>query len=373
MINNKKNNLFTIGVEEEYMLCDPNTGDLINKAYDLMDLISEDHKERFSYELLLSEIESNTKICKDTDEAINDIIFYRNLLNDIGKKINYQIGISGTHPTALSSEQQFINNESYDWVSNELKYYASKNITFSTHVHIGINDPKDSIHITNIARRWIAPMLALSANSPFFEGNLTGMKSSRTFQFGLFPRTNIPNYINSIDDYLDIIKKFKLTNSITKSRQIWWKIRPHINYGTVEFRMCDAQRSLRNIKAFISIFQSLVHRIYNDKSTLVKYNQEFLNDSLWKASSKDFNVEIIDPYDNKIITMKDMINKLLDYIKPSLLYFNNYNSTIDIINDIVQNGTECDLQLNEYHRFDDSNKGIDNLKKYLMNNVEYSL
>ena len=137
--------------------------------------------------------------------------------------------------------------------------------------------------------------------------------------------------------------------------------------------MCDAQRSLKNIHAFISIFQSLVHRIYNDKSALIKYNQEFLNDSLWKASSKDFDAKIVDPYDSKVISMKNMINKLLDYIKPSLIHFNNYESTIDTINDILQNGTECDLQLDEYSRFSDKKKSMENLKKYLMNNVEYSL
>ena len=120
-------------------------------------------------------------------------------------------------------------------------------------------------------------------------------------------------------------------------------------------------------------FQKEFHRIYNDKTTLIKYNQEFLNDSLWKASSKDFDAKIVDPYDNKVISMKNMINKLLDYIKPSLIHFNNYESTIDTINDILQNGTECDLQLDEYSRFSDNTKSMENLKKYLMNNVDYSL
>ena len=249
--NTSKN--YTIGVEEEYMLCDPSTGELVHKAEEIMSKIPSELIDRFSYELILSEIESNTKICNNVNEAIIEILMYRNLLKDIGKKLNYKIGINGTHPTALPKDQKFVTNDSYSWVKNQLQYYASRNITFSTHVHIGVNSPESAIYITNAARRWIAPLLALSVNSPFFAGILTGMQSSRTFQFSTFPRTNIPSYISSIKEYYSLIDKFIQTNSIEKPRQIWWKIRPHIDYGTVEFRMCDAQRSIKRNKAIIFI------------------------------------------------------------------------------------------------------------------------
>ena len=362
------NNLYTIGIEEEYMLCDPKDGNLVNRAYDIMDNIPGKLKDRFSYELLESEIESNTDISKDVSESLDSLMINRNILSELGKKLNYNIGISGTHPTALSKDQIFIKNDSYNYVSEELKYYASKNITFSTHVHIGLNDFDQVINVTNIARRWIAPLLAISSNSPFFEGNLTGMKSSRTFQFGLFPRTNIPDYINSIDDYKILVKNLKSANTINKSRQIWWKIRPHLNYRTVEFRMCDVQRSLSNTKLIVSLIQALVHRIVNDsKFESTNYNKEYLNDSLWKASSKGFDCLIIDPFDNEKITMKDMIDRLIDYVSPSLKYFNTYDC-IDTLNNIINNGTECDNQLDVYNKH-----GFNGLKKYLMDNVEYSL
>ena len=139
-----KNKLFTIGVEEEYMICDPNTYELVDRADQIMSHLDDLERARFSYELLLSEIESNTEICIDVNESIEEIIKYRNRLKTIGDKLNFKIGISGTHPTALPEDQNFVKNDSYNWVSSQLDEYARQNITFSTHVHIGWDD-KDTI------------------------------------------------------------------------------------------------------------------------------------------------------------------------------------------------------------------------------------
>ena len=359
-----KNNLYTIGVEEEYMICD-NSGNLINKADLIIEHIKEKYNDRFSYELILSEIESNTSINNTLTESLNEIIKLRNLLKNIGKNNSFHLGISGTHPTAISSEQKFVKNDSYEWVLNQLKYYASKNITFSIHVHIGLDDKEKLIKVTNTLRRWIAPMLALSANSPFIEGSNTGMKSSRTFQFGLFPRTEIPVFLKSFSEYNDIINKFTETGSIVKPRHIWWKIRPHIEFNTVEFRVCDAQRGLKNIEMIIGIVQALVRTIDVNEDFNHNYQYEYLTDSLWKASSNGLDSTIIDPYDNKIITMKDMVRKMLDYCNDSLKYFGNIHVRKTVEN-ILNQGTESDKQLEIFDKF-----GMDYLKKYLIETVEY--
>ena len=363
-----KNSLFTIGIEEEYMLCDTSTYDLVPKAGIIMNKINPKNRNRYSYELILSEIESNTKICSEVNEAILEVAKHRNELKEICAKENCLIGISGTHPTALAKDQIFVENDSYNWVSSQLQYYAKRNITFSTHIHIGIDNPDKCIQICNTLRRWIAPMLALSINSPFFEGELTGMCSSRTFQFSTFPRTEIPGYIDSYNDYLDIIKNYKNTNSIEKPRQIWWKIRPHAEYGTIEFRMCDAQRSLKNIKMLTAISQALVHKIYtsNDYIKSSSYKHEYLNDSLWKASRFGLNCYIIDPGTNKIISMKDFVNEMYLYCIDSLKYFNNTN-IVDNIKCILNNNTEYHNQLNIYKKH-----GMETLKKYLIDDVDYS-
>ena len=365
----KSNKLFTIGVEEEFMICDPISYDLINKAEDIMNYLDDSEKERYSYELLLSEIEANTPICNDVNHAIKEVIENRLRLRNIGDNLGFKIGISGTHPTALPEEQKFVSNESYNWVTNQLNEYARQNITFSTHIHIGLDNPETIIKVFNQVNGWIAPFIALSANSPFFAGVKTGMESSRTFQFGIFPRTNILHHLESYNDYENIRKKLTLSNSIEKPRHLWWKIRPHFEYNTVEFRVCDIQRSLSNTKMLIAISQALVHTIYNDlKNNPLKfngYNMEFLNDGIWKAATKGMKSMIINPHDEKIIDMKDMVYLMLDYIAPSLKYFGN-EEVINTIDNIVDGKTEGEKQVDIYNKF-----GFDGLKKFLVENVEY--
>ncbi|SVE59310.1 uncharacterized protein METZ01_LOCUS512164, partial [marine metagenome] len=190
--NFQHDNPFTIGVEEEYMLCHPESGELINRADEIINNLSPDLKSRYSYELILSEIEINTSVCNTVSEAIKEILYLRNNTREIGNKYDFNIGISGTHPTAMCCDQKFVNNKSYQWVAQQLNYYARRNVTFATHVHIAVDNKECAIHVANALRRWMAPLLAISTNSPFFEGEKTGLKSSRTFQFGVFPRTNIP-------------------------------------------------------------------------------------------------------------------------------------------------------------------------------------
>ena len=355
---------YSIGVEEEYMLCD-NAGDLSDKANLLMDVLPKKMLDRYSYELILSEFESNTSVHTDVNECMSEVSLLRNTINDIALKNNFRIGISGTHPTAKTNNQEFVVNNSYNWVSDQLKYYATKNITFSIHVHIGLDDKDKLVKVTNTLRRWIAPMLALSTNSPFFEGENTGMLSSRTFQFGLFPRTEIPTFIKSFNDYEDLINKYIETKTISKPRQIWWKIRPHYDYNTIEFRVCDVQRSFEKTEMIIALVQALVRTIVVNKDYDHDYCYEYLTDALWKASSKNFSCTIIDPYDNKLISMNSMINKMIAYCKDSLNYFGNLH-VLKSVEDILDKGTEANDQIALYNE-----SGFKKLKKYLMNSVDY--
>tara|TARA_B100000945_G_scaffold56543_2_gene41666 strand:+ start:3649 stop:4785 length:1137 start_codon:yes stop_codon:yes gene_type:complete len=366
MENNHKK--FTIGIEEEYMICNPKTGDLVNKASLIMDYFKEKMPDRFSFELIESEIESNTSVHYYIRDAIKELSDLRTELKVLGEKNDFSIGISGTHPTAKPEDQAFITNESYNWVSEQLGYYAQRNMTFSTHMHISVPDFENSVNIMNGVRRWIAPLLALSVNSPFFDGQLTKMKSSRTMQFGAFPRTNIPNKFNSLSDYIDYNDKLIKTKTIAKNRHIWWKIRPHLEYKTIEFRVCDAQRSLENVRILSSLCRALIYSSFVDykKGRLVEdMSVEFLNDSLWKASRFNFDALIYDEVSDDIISMKNLIRKMYEYCFESLKIFGD-EDIIDRIEHILDNGTECDEQINIYEKL-----GFEGLKLFLINNVDF--
>ena len=364
------NTPFTIGIEEEYMICHPNSGDLINKADIIMRNLNSNVLDRFSYELIQSEIESNTSVCSTVNQAINELLTLRKYLKKIGDKHSYSIGISGTHPTALPLEQKFINNDSYNWVKDNLRYYASRNITFSNHFHIAVNDLNEAIRITNNLRKWTAPLLALSANSPFFEGIHTGFRSSRTMNFGNFPRTHIPPKINSPEEFLKLILILKESKSIDKDRHIWWKIRPHTDYGTIEFRMCDAQRSIGRVKMLAAICQALVYQASLDlKNNELEenYNYELLLDSLWKACRFGLDAKINNFNNDGIISIRNSVLDMINYIEDALIHFNNLD-IVETVEDILTNGTEHDLQLEFLNKHN-----MDDLKIYLMDNVDYHL
>jgi len=365
-----KNKLFTIGVEEEYMICDRQSHELTDRADQIMSYLDDDEKDRYSYELLLSEIESNTPICNNVKEAISEIIKNRNRLKEIGNKLDFKIAISGTHPTALPKDQNFVKNDSYNWVSSQLHEYARENITFSTHVHIGLDNKERIIEVMNIANGWISPMIALCTNSPFFGGKKTGMQSSRTFQFGIFPRTNIIHNLRNYDEYIKIVNNLKSSKAIKKQRHIWWKIRPHIRYSTIEFRVCDIQRSLIKTEMIIAITQALVHRIYTDLENNKKfsdYNMEYLNDGIWKAASLGISSKIVCPIKEDVIEMKKAVYRMLDYIYPSLVYFGN-EKIIKTVEKILNGTTESEDQITVYQK-----SGFKGLKKYLIDTVEYDI
>ena len=365
MIDNFAHNTpFTIGVEEEYMLCDPHSGELINCANEIIQSLPDELKPRYSYELIQSEIEINTSVCNDLSSAMDEIIYLRNYTSKLGKKYGFKLGISGTHPTAICKKQKFVDNKAYNWVSEQLNYYAKRNITFANHVHIAVNDAECAIHVANSLRRWIAPLLAISTNSPFFEGELTGLRSSRTFQFGVFPRTNIPILFNSYSDYIEIINKYIDSKTIEMPRQVWWKIRPHVDYGTIEFRICDMQRNLKNVELIIAICQALVHKSvqeYKNGSLIESFNLEFLYDGLWKAARFPFPINMIDPVTLKITTLSDQIDKMFEYAYSSLKHFKT-DHVLNTFKDIINNGTEADKQIAIY-----KSSGFKGLSKYLIN------
>jgi len=358
---------FTVGIEEEYMICNPKDGSLVDRASFIMNHFKDIMPERFSFELIEAEIESNTSVHYEIREAIKELSFLRRELQELGKNNDFCLGISGTHPTAKPSDQKFIQNESYDWVSNQLGYYAKRNMTFSTHMHITIPDFEKSVNIMNGLRRWIAPLLSLSCNSPFFDAEKTGMRSSRTMQFGAFPRTNIPNKFELLSDYEDLNNNLIKANSISKNRHIWWKIRPHLEYKTLEFRVCDAQRSLENVRVLTSLARALTYASFIDysKGKLAEdFSLDYLNDSLWKASRFNFDALVYDEVLDKILSLKDLILLMCEYSYEALKLFGD-EDIISKVESMIKNGNECDEQIKVYNE-----SGFDGLNLFLINNVD---
>ncbi|MBS1271139.1 MAG: putative glutamate--cysteine ligase 2 [Candidatus Marinimicrobia bacterium] len=345
-----ENSPLTLGVEEEFMFCDPETGDLVDAVEDFMAEVDENERDRYSYELLLSEIETNTDIAGSVDEVMDRLIALRQNVAQISETLGVVMGINGTHPFADWRSQKFVENETYQWVANQLHYYARRNITYGLHVHVGVNDPELAIHLNNGLRRWLAPMLALSANSPFFDGVPTGLYSTRTMQFGAFPRTNIPPAFHDFAEYNALINKMIESNSIKKPRQIWWKIRPHVDYGTIEFRVCDVQNSLDRTRFFIALSQALVGQTLKDfrRGKMEPVLQtEYLNDALWKANRFGLDCDIIGPNTGNILSMRDAVDHMVEYASPTAEELGTLGY-LETLEDILETGNEAQYQLRLY-------------------------
>ncbi len=352
------------------MLCDPRTGDLVDRATEIIKVLSQDEMERFSYELIDSEIEINTPISTSVDEVMDHVARLRRRVRDIGRDLDYRIGISGTHPTALADDQSFVDSEGYQWVAGQLHYYALRNITFATHVHVALPDGESAIAVTNAARRWLAPLLALTTNSPFFQAHNTGMLSARTFQFGAFPRTNIPGTFRDFEHFCRVLETYISMGSINLPRQLWWKIRPHGHYGTVEFRVCDVQRSMVRTRMLVALSQAICHRVQSDfaAGVLVQdFELEYINDAVWKATRFGFEARVADPLDEQIITMAEMVTRLVEYVRPSLEELGTAD-IIPIVETVLREGSEAQEQLAVYE-----SNGFDGLRRMLMDRVEFGV
>ncbi len=350
------------------MLCDPRTGNLVDRATEIMKVISPDEQPRFSYELIDSEIEINTPISSSVDEVMEHVTALRRRVRDIGRDLDYRVGISGTHPTALADDQCFVESEGYQWVAGQLHYYAMRNITFATHVHVALPDGESAIAVTNAARRWLAPLLALTANSPFFQAHNTGMLSARTFQFGAFPRTNIPATFRNLDHFGRVLDTYIDMGSINLPRQIWWKIRPHAYYGTVEFRICDVQRSLKRTRLLVALSLAICHRVHQEFTAgnlQQNFELEYINDAIWKATRFGFDARVADPLDEKILTMAELVERLIAFVRPSLEELGAAD-VIATAEEVIRTGNEAQEQLAVYEK-----EGFAGLKQMLMDRVEF--
>ncbi|MCH8927485.1 MAG: YbdK family carboxylate-amine ligase [Candidatus Marinimicrobia bacterium] len=367
-----KNEPLTIGVEEEYQLCDPDSGDLVSRVDDLMEAADSKLRGQFSYELLLSVLELRTGINRTVDETVEAIAEMRRKTAELASRFGIVLGLSGAHPYAKWQEQKFVATEDYQWVMNQLQYLAKRNITFGLHIHIGLDDPNKAVRVSNGLRRWIAPLMAISANSPFFDGVRTGMMSSRTVQFGTFPRTGLPPHLEGFEEYETLVNKLIEAGSITKARQIWWKVRPHLTFGTVELRMFDVHASLKRTGAFIALSQALVCQLVEEfeKGKLERpVNDLYLLDGYWKARRFGLDCDIICPYDGAIRSMRDEVRKMIDTAMP---YAKKLGTShwLEEINIIIEEGSGAEDMLKLWSEVGED---LVEMQKRLIDSVEYEV
>lgn len=338
---------FTLGVEEEYMVIDPVTKELKSHEQKIVHEGQKVIKDKVKAEMHQAVVEVGTDICADADEAFKDVSALRKTISEIAESLGFSMGASGTHPFSHWESQLITDHVRYNEIVNELQEAARSNLIFGLHVHVGMQSREMANHIANSTRYFLPHIFALSANSPFWEGRMTGYKSFRTKVFDKFPRTGIPDAFDSIEAYDNYVKLLIKTNCIDNAKKIWWDLRVHPFFNTVEFRICDIPMTVDETITIASLFQAICARIYMLRSrnlNFIQYSRALLNENKWRASRYGIDGYLIDFGKEEEVNTRALIYELLDFLDPVLDHLGSRHR-IGYVHKILEKGTGADRQL----------------------------
>lgn len=338
---------FTLGVEEEYMVLDPETRELKSHEQKIVQEGQKVIKDKVKAEMHQAVVEVGTDICADIDEAWQDVATLRKTIAEIAGNLGFAMGAAGTHPFSHWESQLITDHARYNELVNELQEAARSNLIFGLHVHVGMESREMANHIANSTRYFLPHIYALSTNSPFWEGRLTGYKSFRTKVFDKFPRTGIPEAFESIEAYENFVKLLVKTNCIDNAKKIWWDLRVHPFFNTVEFRICDIPLTVDDTITLASLFQAVCARIYQLRSknlNFIQYSRALINENKWRASRYGIDGRLIDFGKEEEVNTRALLYELIDFVDPVLDHLGSRHR-LAYIHKILEQGTGADRQL----------------------------
>ncbi|HEY6504150.1 MAG TPA: carboxylate-amine ligase [Chitinophagaceae bacterium] len=338
---------FTLGVEEEYMVLDPKTFELKSHEQKIVHEGQKVIKDKVKAEMHQAVVEVGTDICQDVDEAFKDVSTLRKTISGIAGNLGFAMGASGTHPFSHWESQLITDHVRYNEIVNELQEAARSNLIFGLHVHVGMETRELANHIANSTRYFLPHIFALSTNSPFWEGRSTGYKSFRTKVFDKFPRTGIPDSFDSIEAYDNYVKLLIKTNCIDNAKKIWWDLRVHPFFNTVEFRICDVPMTVDETITIAALFQAICARIYMLRSknlNFIQYSRALLNENKWRASRYGVDGYLIDFGKEEEVNTRSLIYELLEFLDPVLDHLGSRHR-VAYVHKMLENGTGADRQL----------------------------
>jgi carboxylate-amine ligase len=306
-------------------------------------------------------VEVGTGICADVTQAYQEIRDLRKIVSEIAGTLGLKIGAAGTHPFSHWSKQLITPNPRYDEIVQEMQEAARSNLIFGLHVHVGIKDKNMAIHIHNTVRYFLPHIYALSCNSPFWEGRNTGFKSFRTKVFDKFPRTGIPDRFENWDDFKNYVNLLIKTNCIDNAKKIWWDVRVHPFFDTIEFRICDVPMRVEETIAITAVFQALVVKLYKlrlQNMSFILYTRALINENKWRASRYGLDGRMIDFGKQIEVDTRVLILELLDFVDDVVDDLGSRDA-INYIRVILEKGTGADRQLAVFNETGSLEKVVD--------------
>jgi len=345
-----KSEPYTLGVEEEYMLLDPETLDLVQHIDTVLAAIAgHEFEAHVNPELMQSVVEIATPVCRTPADVHHALRRLRGYVTGIAQEKQLRVGSAGTHPFSLFERQRITARDRYRNLVDQMQYIARRELIFGLHVHVAVDDPDKAIHVVSGLLPQLAPLLALSASSPFWRGEPTGLSSSRQMVFAAFPRSGPPPRFRDYADYAEVVGQLERTGCIADYTHIWWDIRPHPRLGTVEVRICDSVTNVEDavaIAAYCQAFVKLLSEKVDAGEQVPSYHRILTTENKWLAGRYGLEAPIMDLATGRRnrIPVAQLVRRTLKENEPHARDLGSERE-LDGIREILARGNGADRQL----------------------------
>jgi glutamate---cysteine ligase / carboxylate-amine ligase len=341
---------YTLGVEEEYMLLDAATFDLVQHIDTVLAAVEGSELESvIRPELMQSVLEISTPVCRSIADVEHQLRKLRIAVTQIAREMDLRVGSAGTHPFSLFERQRITARDRYRALVDQLQYVARRELIFGMHIHVAVDDPEKAIKVVNSLLLDLPQLLALSASSPFWRGEATGLASTRQLVFAAFPRSGPPPRFRDYADYADVVGQLERTGCIADYTHIWWDIRPHPRLGTVEVRICDAVTRVEDAVAITAYCQSLVKHYcerYERGEEIATHHRILTSENKWLAARHGLEAPIMDLATGRRnrVPVSQLVRRTLRDIQPHAREL-GCEQELEGIREILSRGSSADGQL----------------------------
>jgi carboxylate-amine ligase len=345
-----RSDAYTLGVEEEYMLLDSETFDLVQHVDTVLAAMEGDElKARVAPELMQSVLEVATPVCRTPSDVADALRSLRAFVTRIADDKNLRVGSAGTHPFSLFERQRITARDRYRALVDQMQYVARRELIFGLHVHVAIDDADKAIQVVNGMIPHLAPLLALSASSPFWRGEPTGLASSRQMVFAAFPRSGPPPRFRDYAEYAEIVGQLERTGVIADYTHIWWDIRPHPRLGTVEVRICDAVTGVDDavaIAAYVQALAKLLSERFEGGTPIDTYHRILTTENKWLAGRYGLEAPVIDLATGRRnrVPVAQLVRRTLKELEPHARELGS-DAELEGVREILARGNGADRQL----------------------------
>ena len=349
-----KSDPYTLGVEEEYMLLDAETFDLVQHIDTVLEAVAgHELEQRINAELMQSVLEIATPVCRTPAGIDGQLRHIRGYVSDIAREQGLRVGSAGTHPFSLFERQRITARDRYRALVDQLQYVARRELIFGMHIHVAVDDAEKAVQVVNGLLPQLGPLLALSASSPFWRGEPTGLRSSRQMVFAAFPRSGPPPRFENYADYAEVVGQLEKTGCIADYTHIWWDIRLHPRLGTIEIRICDAVTRLEHVVSLVAYCQALV-KLFSERfergDPIPSYHRILTTENKWLAGRYGLEAPLMDLATGRRnrIPVAQLIRRTLKELEPHARELGSERE-LEGIEEILRNGNGADRQLRVFN------------------------